>query len=321
MYPIYKNLVPRDIASREILKVCLLGLGIDKKDQVYLDVTHLDEKKIKKIEAPLEIYKKFTGEDPKKNPMKIFPAMHYSMGGAYVDFPSDKDSDRNIRFRHMTNIEGLFNIGESDFLYHGANRLGANSLLSCIFAGFISSEDIFNYISNISDEISDKEAIFFLKEEENFSRKILEKSGRENIFDLHDEMAKLMVDNVSVNRNHKNLKETIFKLKEIENRFENIALDDKSSKLNQTFLFARKFPFMIKLSLAIAKAALLREESRGSHYREDFQNRNDKNFLKTTICTYSDELDISYKDVDLRHFDPISRDYDKEQKIPEIKNL
>ena len=125
----YKNLVPRDIAAREILKVCELGLGIDKKDQVYLDATHLSDETLKKIEDPIETYKKFTGEDPKKSPMKIFVAVHYTMGGAFVDWPAIDDKDREIRFRQMTNIDGLFNIGESDYLYHGANRLGANALL------------------------------------------------------------------------------------------------------------------------------------------------------------------------------------------------
>ena len=132
LYPAFGNLVPRDIASREVLRICELGLGVDGGNQVYLDVSHLPSSQQKKLESVLEIYHKFTGDDPRKVPMKIFPAVHYSMGGAWVDWPAADDPDRWTRFRQMTNIPGCFNVGESDFLYHGANRLGANSLLSCI---------------------------------------------------------------------------------------------------------------------------------------------------------------------------------------------
>ena len=129
MYPAFGNLVARDVAAREVLKVCEAGLGIDGKAQVYLDLTHLPPKTLNKVESVLEIYQKFTGEDPRKVPMRIFPAVHYSMGGAWIDWPAADDPDRMARFRQMTNIPGCFNVGESEFQFHGANRLGANSLL------------------------------------------------------------------------------------------------------------------------------------------------------------------------------------------------
>ena len=127
MYPAFGNLVPRDIGSREILKICEMGLGIEGQMQVYLDVSHLSNDKKEKLNAILETYQKFTGEDPKQVPMRIFPAMHYTMGGAWVDWPAADDPDRWERYRQMTNIEGCFCIGEADYQYHGANRLGANS--------------------------------------------------------------------------------------------------------------------------------------------------------------------------------------------------
>src|SRR5690606_30294442 len=105
--------------------------GVEGKMQVYLDVSGLSDKKFRKIAAILEIYEKFTGDDPRKVPMKIFPGVHYTMGGGWVDWPAADAPDRDKRFRQMTNIPGCFNVGESDFQYHGANRLGANSLLSC----------------------------------------------------------------------------------------------------------------------------------------------------------------------------------------------
>src|SRR5690606_9871533 len=124
-YPAYGNLVPRDIATREIFHVVVdLGLGINGENMVYLDVSHIDPKKLDvKLGGILEIYEKFMGDDPRKVPMKVFPAVHYSMGGLWIDY------------NHMTNIPGLFAAGECDYQYHGANRLGANSLLSAIFGG------------------------------------------------------------------------------------------------------------------------------------------------------------------------------------------
>src|SRR6201746_625614 len=125
-YPKYGNLVPRDIATRAIHRVVYeLGLGIDGQPMVYLDLTHIDRETLnRKLEGILEIYEKFVGDDPRDVPMKIFPGMHYTMGGLWVDF------------NQMTNIPGVFAAGEGEYQYHGANRLAANSLVSCIFGGF-----------------------------------------------------------------------------------------------------------------------------------------------------------------------------------------
>src|ERR671930_748053 len=141
-YPKYGNLVPRDVATREIFTVCReLGMGVDGEDAVYLDVTHIPARILDaKIKGVMEIYEKFVGDDPRVTPMKIFPGMHYSMGGLYVTFQPDPKSQMPLegspRNQH-TNIPGLFAGGEADYAYHGANRLGANSLLSCIYAGQI----------------------------------------------------------------------------------------------------------------------------------------------------------------------------------------
>ncbi|NGX33855.1 MAG: Fumarate reductase flavoprotein subunit [Candidatus Anoxychlamydiales bacterium] len=335
MYPEYKNLVPRDIAAREILKVCELGLGVDKKNQVYLDTTHLSDEILKKIEAPLDIYKKFTGEDPKKTPMKIFVAVHYTMGGGFVDWPATEDKDRENRFRQMTNIDGLFNIGESDYLYHGANRLGANALLACIYSGLVAAKEIPRFFSKKSNDLEsndleskdddlDKDIEEEIKQEEKLKENLLNQKGDENVYLLHQEMADLMLKNVTVKRNNKDLKDTLDKLYEIEKRLKNIELSDKSQNLNQTYIFAREFPYMLKYAMAITQAAIKRDESRGSHFKEDFPTRDDKNYLKTTIATYNEttnDIDISYKDVDTRHFEIEDRTYQKNQKNKEMKNI
>ncbi|NGX56779.1 MAG: Fumarate reductase flavoprotein subunit [Candidatus Anoxychlamydiales bacterium] len=323
MYPVYKNLVPRDIASKEILKVCELGLGVDGKYQVYLDVTHLSDETLKKIKAPLDIYRKFTKEDPKKVPMKIFPAVHYSMGGAYVDFPKDEDTDKS-RYKQMTNIKGLFNIGESDYLFHGANRLGANSLLSCIFSGLVASKEIKRYLESnefekLENEILQKD-LNLEKETQNF---FFKKDGKENIFYLHDDLADLLLRNVTVKRNQKDLEKTLEEIKKIEKRFQNVKISNKDKIANQEYLLTSSFPYMIKLAYLITKCALKRDESRGAHFKEGYK-KDDVNFLKTTIATYNqktEDIEISYKDVDLSHFDPIPRDYqENNNNLPKIKN-
>ena len=314
LYPAFGNLAPRDIAAREMLRVCDLGLGIDGKMQVYLDLTHLSKEKLHKIESVLDIYKKFTGDDPKKVPMKIFPAVHYSMGGAWVDFPAADDADRNIRFRQMTNIPGCFNIGESDFQYHGANRLGANSLLSCIFSGLVAGIEVPKYIQSLKMGYGDLNTQIytnFLSQEEALKHDLLNRQGSENVHKLHDEMAEWMVRNMTVKRNNADLKKTISKLKELRERYAHISLDDRGSLMNQTYAFANQFGFMLELALAMTKGALMRDESRGAHFKAEFPERDDGKWLKTTIASYEkEEPMISYRSVDTRHYPHLEkRDY------------
>ncbi len=311
MYPGYGNLVGRDVGAREILRICELGLGIDGGDQVYLDVTHLSEEKKHKLEAILDIYKKFTGDDPRKVPMKIFPAVHYSMGGAWVDWPAADDPDRDKRFRQMTNLKGCFNCGESDYQFHGANRLGANSLLSCIFGGLVTGDEVPRYLDTLPlGEVSENIFSEALILEEEKKKELLSRTGEENIHKLHEELSQWMVANVTVKRNDTDLKKTIEKIKEIRERSKKITLDDKGMFANQTYQFAAEFDAMLELALVITKGALMRNEFRGSHFKPEFPKRDDANWLKTTIATYApDEPVISYEPVDTRHLDPVMRDY------------
>jgi succinate dehydrogenase / fumarate reductase flavoprotein subunit len=326
MYPAFGNLVPRDIGAREVLRVCEAGLGVQGASQVYLDVSHLPPSQHKKIESVLDIYRKFTGEDPRKTPMKIFPAVHYSMGGGWVDFPAADDPDRGTRFRHMTNLPGCFNVGESDYLYHGANRLGANSLLSCIYGGLVAGIEAPRYLSGLTKTYSNVAGSLFeeaLEQEKGHQRELLNRNGSENVHQLHDELSDWMVGHVSVKRDNVNLQRTIDKLKELRERYQNIALSDRGRLLNQTYVFANQFGPMLELALVIAKGALLRNEFRGSHFKPEFPERDDENWLKTTIATYHRaEPTISYEPVDTRHLDPIKRDYTHAKKVkPTLKNI
>ncbi len=328
MYPAIGNLVPRDIGSREVLRVCEAGLGVDGKMQVYLDVTHLPKEKIHKLESVLEIYQKFTGDDPRKKPMKIFPAFHYTMGGAWVDWPAADDPDRMSRYRQMTNLKGCFNAGESDYQYHGANRLGANALLACIFSGLVTGCEVPRYLDNLEKSYTDiPEACFEkdLVQEVDIQKDLLTRKGSENVHKLHDELADWMVRNVTVKRDNQSLRETVAKIKEIRERYKEIELGDTGTQLNQTYVFAHQFRSMIEIALVIAKGALLRDEFRGSHYKPEFPERDDKHWLKTTIATYDSDKDepvIHYEPVDIRHLDPIKRDYTHAKKVkPTLKNI
>lgn len=323
MYPGYGNLVSRDVGAREVLRVCELGLGIDGENQVYLDIRHLPEETKHKLEAVLDIYQKFTGEDPRTTPMKIFPAVHYSMGGAWVDWPAADDPERERRFRQMTNLSGCFNCGESDYQYHGANRLGANSLLSCIYSGLVTGDEVPRYLDTVTGECPASYFEEAVKREEEFKTDLIKRAGPENVHRLHDELADVMIGNVTVKRNNPDLERTLNTIKEIRERYKRISLDDRGMFANQTYQFAHQFSSMLELALVITKGALLRDEFRGSHFKPEYPQRDDENWLKTTIATYdADEPKITYEPVDIRHVEPERRDYTVAKKVrPELKNI
>jgi succinate dehydrogenase / fumarate reductase flavoprotein subunit len=303
-----------------------MGLGINGEMQVYLDVSHLSDEKKQKLKAILEIYQKFTGDDPKKVPMRIFPAMHYTMGGAWVDWPAADDHDRFDRFRQMTNLHGCFNVGESDYQYHGANRLGANALLSCIFSGLVAGQEVPRYLDQLTHSYRETPSSVFesaLNAEQDIKKDLLSRKGIENIHRLHDELSDWMLTNVTVKRNNADLLKTLNKLKELRERYQHISLDDRTQFANQTYAVANQFGPMLEIAMVITKGALLRNEFRGAHYKPEFPERNDKEWLKTTLATYQvDEPRIEYAEVDLRHLQPIQRDYTQAKKIkPKLENI
>src|SRR6201986_4622322 len=188
-YPKYGNLVPRDVATRAIFKVVYeYNLGIDGQPMVYLDLTHIDRKILdRQLEGIMEIYEKFVGDDPRVTPMKIFPGMHYTMGGLWVDF------------EQRTNIEGLYAAGECDYSIHGANRLGANSLVSCVYGGFIAAPAAIEDAKNLQRNGADGSRIYDeeLKRQQEINAGLLKQSGTENQYVIHEEMGKWMPDNVT----------------------------------------------------------------------------------------------------------------------------
>ena len=307
MYPAYGNLVPRDVASRAIFKVCVhMGLGIDGENRVYLDLSHIDPHYLeRKLGGILEIYMDFVGKDPRKVPMEIFPSVHYSMGGIWVD-----------RLHH-TNIKGLMASGECDYQYHGANRLGANSLLSAAYSGTVSGPEAMRMAKSgeLGDALTQAELDKARQEVVDQFEGILKMDGPENAHKLHHELGDLMYKYVSIERDNNGLDQCLVELKEILKRWDNIGLTDRGHWANQEAMFVRQLRNMILYAMCITKAARCRDESRGAHAKilldesgermtdADgelvFYGRDDEHFMKTSIVDYdpkTEEPIISYMD-------------------------
>jgi succinate dehydrogenase / fumarate reductase flavoprotein subunit len=301
-YPKYGNLVPRDVATRAIFKVVFEhNLGIDGKPMVYLDLTHIDRATLdRKLEGILEIYEKFVGDDPRTTPMKIFPGMHYTMGGLWVDF------------NQATNVSGIFAAGECEYQYHGANRLGANSLVSCIFGGFVAGPNAVRYARTQHATAGNGHFEEERKRQEEINAGLMQSEGNENPFRLWRELGELMTKDCTVIRYNKNLQQTDAKLVELLERFKNVNLSDRSMWANTSFAFTRQLYNMLQLSRVIAQGARMRDESRGAHYKPDFPERDDKNWLKTTKAYFApdaDEPKFEFEPVDVSLIPPRARKY------------
>ncbi len=302
-YPAYGNLVPRDIATREIFQVCLDGFGVAGENQVYLDLTHVPAETLtRKLGAILEIYEMFVGDDPRYVPMRIFPGVHYSMGGLWVDF------------EQRTNVPGLLAAGECDYSIHGANRLGANSLVSCVYGGFVAAPAAIEYAKNVERGETETNGIYDaeLKRQQEINDSIIKSEGGENQYKLHEEMGKWMTDNVTVVRYNDKLKATDEKLIELQDRLKRISINDSNLWATQAVPHARQLKNMLELARVIALGALNRNESRGAHYKPEFPDRNDEEYMKTTIAEYSAEEPVfSYEPIDVSLVEPRKRDYSK----------
>jgi succinate dehydrogenase flavoprotein subunit len=301
-YPKYGNLVPRDVATRAIFRVVYeYNLGIDGKPMVYLDLTHIDRATLdRKLEGILEIYEKFVGDDPRVTPMKIFPGMHYTMGGLWVDY------------NQATNIPGIFAAGECEYQYHGANRLGANSLVSCIFGGFAAGPNALRYARNQSPPASNGHFDAERKRQEEINARLMKSEGAENPFQMWRELGELMTKDCTVIRDNRNLERTDTKLVELLERMRRINLSDRSMWANTSFAFTRQLYNMLQLSRVIAQGARLRNESRGAHYKPEFPDRDDKQWLKTTKAFFAPDVDeprFEFEPVDVSLIPPRARKY------------
>ncbi len=302
MFPAYGNLVPRDIASRAIYQVCVeMGLGIDGKNQVYLDFSHLDDDYLdRRLSGIIHMCAKFAGIDAHREPVKVFPTPHYFMGGLHVDD------------QHMTKIPGLFAIGECDYLYHGANRLGANSLLSALFSGYDCAPHVLNFVNGFTknDTTGREAAANELARQEQEYQTILRMSGPENPYVLHRELGKLMHQHVGIVRTNAGLAKADEEIRALMARFRDIGISDKNDCCNQMAFFIRDLWNMLELARVITLSALNRNESRGAHYKPEFPERNDKDYLRTSIASWTPQgPKLSWEDVDTSLLAPVERNY------------
>jgi succinate dehydrogenase / fumarate reductase flavoprotein subunit len=336
-YPKYGNLVPRDIATREIFDICTTdGLSVEKDRLcVYLDLTHIPRETLdRKLGGILEIYEKFQGVDPRSVPMKIFPAVHYSMGGLWVDYERSaaggmvEGSPRN----QQTSIPGLYAIGECDYQYHGANRLGANSLLSCIFSGLFVAPTLAAAGGGAADgrlfEAAQR------REEERHRELLARTAGEENPYDLHQELGGLMTRVATVVRRNDQLEAAFGEVCAMEERWRRCAVSDTGNWTNQNVVFTKALGDMFPVAKLILKGALLRDECRGAHFKPAFSmpgisatdpagkrreaeawcdrfEASTRKWLKSTIarCGVDGTPEISYQDVDTSLIPPRPRLY------------
>lgn len=322
--PVYGNLLSRDLVSFSIYCVCQMDKGVKGRQQVYLDITHLHKDKggpytreviNDKLEGVLEIYEKFMRVDPIKEPMLIYPAVHYTMGGLWVDYAKNSDGsiDTQSPKNQMTNLAGLYAAGECDYQYHGANRLGANALLSCLYGGEITSQGVMAYLKSMDAtaedmSASDLENAAAAKRAEYES--LAKSNGKENPYVLHQELADVMWHKCGIWRTQKDLLEARSALEELTVRARECDLLDSSTWSNQAVPFTRALSHMIEQSKAIVGGAIVREESRGAHFKMDTPLRDDDQWLKTTIASWrSGGPEFSFEPIDTCHIAPRPRKY------------
>jgi succinate dehydrogenase / fumarate reductase flavoprotein subunit len=304
--PSKMELASRDVVSRAITQEILEGRGCgENKDHVFIDLTHLGADLINsKLPELRDLAITFLGQDMIKEPISIAATAHYSMGGIPVDI------DGHVRKNTKEIVEGFYAAGECSCVsVHGANRLGANSVLEALFFGKHVGENIVKdlkkgiKLGNVkADDVSN-----IMSHIEG----IKTSSGDEKVSDLRLQLQKSMTINAGVFRTEKSLEEQKTFLVELKSKFKNIRIDDKSKIYNTDLQEAMEFSHMLDYSAFIVEGAILRKESRGAHFRDDFPTRDDENFLQHTMAYMDKSGDISteYMDVVLGDYEPEERVY------------
>ena len=297
-YPSFGNLVPRDVASRNAKEMCDAGLGVGETGLgVYLDFADAIKRDgldviMRKYGNLFQMYEKIVDSDPAKEPMMIYPAVHYTMGGLWVDY------------HLMTTLPGLYATGECNFSDHGANRLGASALMQGLADGyFVLPYTIGNYLATVppvptsTDDAAFDASVSMVKEQtEKLMKNTKSGKGKETVDHYHRELGKVMWDNCGMARNATGLKEALKKIPEIRAEFwENVTVPGSGQELNQSLERAGRVADFLEFAELLAKDALAREESCGGHFREESQTeeheakRDDKNFSHVAVWEYKGE--------------------------------
>ena len=302
--PVIKDLAPRDMVSRCIMEEIRAGKGIDGQDYVHLDLTHLGEEVINSKLAEITGFARtYAGVDATREPIPVQPTCHYMMGGIASDVDGHVTVDKD-----NTPFEGLFAAGECACVsVHGANRLGCNSLLDTLVFGRRSGMEINRFVQSVDFE---KPATDFEKAAAAKISALMKARGKEKIGDIMSSMQEVMMEKVSVFRMKSPITEALEKIKELKDRYQMIALQDKGNCFNRDLLDALELGHMLDLAEVIAMGALHREESRGAHSREDYPERNDETYLVHTLVRLTDKgPQIFEKPVTITRFQPKERKY------------
>ena len=299
------ELASRDVVARAIINEIREGRGVGpRKDAVYIDLTHLGREKImERLPELRDLAITFLGLDMIKEPILISATAHYSMGGIPVDL------DGHVRKNNDEFVEGFYAAGECACVsVHGANRLGANSVLEALLFGRHVGQSIANDLDGIElrhAKASDAETM--VEEME----RILTSNGRETVPGLRHELQQSMTDNAGVFRTEETLKKQDAILKDLRKRFSDIRIDDKSKIFNTDLQEAIELGHMLDYALFIVESAIARKESRGAHYREDYTERDDANFMKHTMAYMDAEgkITLDYMAVTPGKFEPQERTY------------
>jgi succinate dehydrogenase / fumarate reductase flavoprotein subunit len=302
--PTLLDLAPRDIISRCMYLEIREGRGIEGKDYLHLDLTHLSREVIdKKLPDITEFARTYLGVEPAKEPVPVQPTAHYAMGGV----PTDIDG-RVIRDEKNTPVPGLYAAGECACVsVHGANRLGTNSLVDILVFGKLAGKHLAGYIKQADFASLPKDPDGRAREE--ISR-LLGSAGSESVARVRETLREEMMDKASVFRTEKPLQQMLEKLKELKDRFGKVRLVDKGKIFNTDLQEALELGYMIDLAETLVVSALARQESRGAHSREDYPKRNDKDWLKHSLAYRTDKgIELKFKPVVITRFQPVERKY------------
>jgi succinate dehydrogenase / fumarate reductase flavoprotein subunit len=302
--PTLLDLAPRDMVSRAIYQEIRAGRGVDGKDYVWLDLTHLPAEVIEsKLPDITDFVRTYLGLDPVKDLVPIQPTAHYAMGG----IPTDVDGRVTIDAQN-TPIPGLYAAGECACVsVHGANRLGTNSLVDLVVFGRRAGRHMVRFVQENDFHPLPKDPAYRARAEIEW---IWENDGSERVAQIRAELQEAMMTDAGVFRTGDGLKRLQQKLGELRNRYSQIRIDDKSRTFNMELMEAIELGFLLDCAEAVTASALAREESRGAHYREDFPARDDANWLKhTLIARTSGGLQLFYKPVVITRFEPKERVY------------
>ena len=319
--PEKKELASRDVVSRRMTEHMRKGKGVKSPygDHLWLDITLLGREHIEKnLREVKEICENFLGIDPAKEWIPVRPTQHYSMGGIRTHYTGESQT-----------LKGLYSAGEAAcWDLHGFNRLGGNSVSETVVSGMLVAEYISDFLDTPQSNIDIKTSTiqYFVDREKAKLEELLNREDGEDAYVLRRRMEEIMMQKVGIFRNGKDLQEAVDELQELYVRSKNISVfRSKSRAANPALENAYRTQKMIKIAITVAYGALLRTESRGAHSREDFPNRDDKNWLKRTIVRWSDENktlpEVTYEDIDISQMElpPGFRGYGKDMTIPNPK--